>query len=101
MKIRGGFQLTETLELSEEKVIIALAKALSSPTRFNIVKLLLDKEMDISSIAKKMKQTEANTSAQIKYLERAGVLDSRYEPGAHGVRKVCKTKVNKIILNIH
>ncbi|MCG3222920.1 MAG: ArsR/SmtB family transcription factor [Candidatus Heimdallarchaeaceae archaeon] len=92
--------MTEILELSDEENIIKLAKALSSPTRYKIVKLLLDKEMDISSIAKRMKQTEANTSAQIKYLEKAGVLDSRYEPGAHGVRKVCKTRVNKIILNI-
>ncbi|MHA1222792.1 MAG: ArsR/SmtB family transcription factor [Candidatus Heimdallarchaeaceae archaeon] len=90
----------ETLELAKMDEIVTLAKALSSGTRYNIVKLLLDKEMDISSIAKKMKQTEANTSAQIKYLEKAGVLESRYEPGAHGVRKVCKTKVNKIILNI-
>ncbi|MHA1953038.1 MAG: ArsR/SmtB family transcription factor [Candidatus Heimdallarchaeaceae archaeon] len=92
--------MTDTLELNDEKQIIGLAKALSSPTRYNIVKLLLDKEMDISSIAKRMKQTEANTSAQIKYLEKAGVLDSRYEPGAHGVRKVCKTKVRRIILNV-
>lgn len=92
--------MTEILELSDEEQVIGLAKALSSPTRYKIVKLLLDKEMDISSIAKRMKQTEANTSAQIKYLERAGVLDSRYEPGAHGVRKVCKTRVKKIILNM-
>ncbi|MHA1348120.1 MAG: ArsR/SmtB family transcription factor [Candidatus Heimdallarchaeaceae archaeon] len=92
--------MTEILELSDEEQIIGLAKALSSPTRYKIVKLLLDKEMDISSIAKRMKQTEANTSAQIKHLERAGVLDSRYEPGAHCVRKVCKTRVKKIILNI-
>jgi len=93
--------VTEILELNDQEQIIALAKALSSETRYKIVKLLLnDNEMDISSIAKKMKQTEANTSAQIKYLEKAGVLDSRYEPGAHGVRKVCKTKVKKIILNI-
>lgn len=92
--------MSEILELSDEEPIIGLAKALSSPTRYKIVKLLLDKEMDISSIAKRMKQTEANTSAQIKFLERAGVLDSRYEPGAHGVRKVCKTRVKKIILNI-
>lgn len=93
--------MTEILELNDQEQIIALAKALSSETRYKIVKLLLnDNEMDISSIAKKMKQTEANTSAQIKYLEKAGVLDSRYEPGAHGVRKVCKTKVKKIILNI-
>ena len=92
--------MTEILEINDEKQIIALAKALSSPTRYNIVKLLQNNEMDISSIAKKMKQTEANTSAQIKYLENAGVLDSRYEPGAHGVRKVCKTKVRKVILNL-
>jgi len=92
--------MTEILELSDEESIIALAKALSSSTRFNIVKLLVGKEMDISNIAKLMKQTEANTSAQIKFLEKAGVLESRYEPGAHGVRKVCKTKVKKIVLNI-
>ena len=92
--------MTDTLELSDEKQIIGLAKALSSPTRYNIVKLLLDKEMDISSIAKRMKQTEANTSAQIKHLEKTGVLESRYEPGAHGVRKVCKTKIRRIILNV-
>ncbi len=92
--------MTETLELNDEKLIIILAKALSSQTRYDIVKLLIDKEMDISSIAKKMKQTEANTSAQIKKLEVAGVLESRYEPGAHGVRKVCKTKISRIILDI-
>ncbi|MHA1400199.1 MAG: ArsR/SmtB family transcription factor [Candidatus Heimdallarchaeaceae archaeon] len=88
------------LELSKPEEIIALAKALSSATRFNIVKLLVDKELDISNIAKEMGQTEANTSAQIKFLEKAGVLDSRYEPGAHGVRKVCKTRVKKITITI-
>ena len=92
--------MNDVLEISEADAVIALAKALSSATRFNIVKLLVKEEMDISNIAKKMNQTEANTSAQIKFLEKTGVLDSRYEPGAHGVRKVCKTKVKKIILNI-
>ena len=92
--------MSEVLELSDEQGIISLAKALSSPTRYKIVKLLVNKEMDISNIAKKMNQTEANTSAQIKFLEKAGVLESRYEPGVHGVRKVCKTKVGKVIINI-
>lgn len=92
--------MSEVLELSDPEDIIALAKALSSATRFNIVKVLVEKERDISNIAKMMGQTEANTSAQIKFLEKAGVLESRYEPGAHGVRKVCKTKVKKIVLNI-
>jgi len=91
--------MTDVLEISTEKEIMALAKALSSPTRFSIVKLLRDKEMDISNIAKRMNQTEANTSAQIKFLEKAGLLQSRYEPGAHGVRKVCIAKVKKVVIN--
>ncbi|MHA1865426.1 MAG: ArsR/SmtB family transcription factor [Candidatus Heimdallarchaeaceae archaeon] len=89
-----------TLEVSKSDEIVALAKALSSPTRYQIVKLLIDKEMDISNIAKAMKQTEANTSAQIKFLEKAKILESRYEPGAHGVRKVCKTNIKKVIINL-
>ncbi len=90
----------DVLEISDPNDIIALAKSLSSVTRYHIAKLLDGKEMDISNIAKAMKQTEANTSAQIKFLEKAGVLESRYEPGAHGVRKVCKTRVKKIIINL-
>ncbi len=90
--------MADVLEIKDEKQILALAKALSSETRFKIVKLLVDKEMDISNIAKALKQTEANTSAQIKFLDKAGVLDSRYEPGNHGVRKICKTKVKVVSL---
>ncbi len=88
--------MADVLEIKDEKHIIALAKALSSKTRYEIVKLLMNKEMDVSSIGKELKQTEANTSAQIKYLDKVGVLETRYEPGVHGVRKVCKTKVKKV-----
>ncbi len=90
--------MADVLEIKDEKQIIALAKALSSETRYTIVKLLVNKEMDVSSIAKELKQTEANTSAQVKFLDKAGVLETRYEPGVHGVRKVCKTKVSKVSL---
>lgn len=92
--------MNEILELTDKKDVIKLAKALSSETRYKIVKLLMNKKMDISTIAKKMNQTEANTSAQIKFLQEAGILQSNYEPGAHGVRKVCEVTIKKVILNI-
>ncbi|MHA1506180.1 MAG: ArsR/SmtB family transcription factor [Candidatus Asgardarchaeia archaeon] len=80
--------------------LIPMAKALSSSTRVNILRLLSKENYDVSTIAKKLRQTEANISAQIKILEKVGLVKSYYEPGDHGVRKICTLKVRKIILNI-
>ncbi|MFX0134185.1 MAG: ArsR/SmtB family transcription factor [Candidatus Hodarchaeota archaeon] len=76
-------------------------KALASPTRWKILKLLTNsKNLDVSRIAENLKQTEANISAQIKILEKAGLVISHYEPGEHGVRKVCEPACEKLIIKI-
>ncbi|MHA1596145.1 MAG: ArsR/SmtB family transcription factor [Candidatus Asgardarchaeia archaeon] len=80
--------------------LIPMAKALSSSTRVSILRLLSKENCDVSTIAKKLRQTEANISAQIKILEKVGLVKSYYEPGDHGVRKICTLKVRRIILNI-
>jgi predicted transcriptional regulator len=75
-----------------------LAKALASPTRWEIIKLLQRRGIDVSRIAVTLNQTEANISAQIKILEEAGLVKARYEPGVHGVRKICEPAVDKVII---
>jgi len=76
-----------------------VAKALSSATRWRILSLLREKNLDVSRIAEALKQTEANISAQVKILEQAGLIKSHYEPGEHGVRKVCEPSVKQVIIN--
>lgn len=80
--------------------VAKIAKALASQTRWEILRLLREKKMDVSRIAETLKQTEANVSAQVKILEKAGLLKSHYEPGEHGVRKVCEPAVEKILIVI-
>ncbi len=80
--------------------IASIAKALASETRWKILKLLKDKKMDVSQIAENLNQTEANISAQIKILENAKLISSTYEPGAHGVKKVCATSLERLIIKI-
>ncbi|MEM1798826.1 MAG: metalloregulator ArsR/SmtB family transcription factor, partial [Candidatus Jordarchaeales archaeon] len=63
----------EELVVSDKNVTI-VAKALSSETRLEILRLLRDKKMDVSRIAETLNQTEANISAQIKILEKAGLV---------------------------
>lgn len=85
---------------ADKDLIIQISKAISSPTRYKILNLLIKDEYDISRLAEQLAQTEANISAQIKQLEQAKLVESRYEPGDHGVRKICKTRVSKITINL-
>ncbi|MHA1722966.1 MAG: ArsR/SmtB family transcription factor [Candidatus Baldrarchaeia archaeon] len=84
----------------EDESVAKIAKALASKTRWQILKLLREKKMDVSRIAEVLNQTEANISAQVKILEKAGLIKSKYEPGEHGVRKVCEPAVERIIIKI-
>lgn len=85
---------------NERDQIIEITKAMASKTRYQIVKLLSEAEYDISRLAEALNQTEANISAQVKQLEKAKLIESRYEPGNHGVRKICKTSITKITIEI-
>ena len=80
--------------------IITVTKAIASNTRYRILELLTREELDISRLAERLEQTEANVSAQVKQLEKAKLVESRYEPGDHGVRKLCKTSVKKVTIEI-
>ena len=85
------------IEVSGEGVA-KIAKALASKTRWEIMKLLQRRNVDVSRIAQTLYQTEANISAQIKILEDAGLVRARYQPGVHGVRKICEPAVEKLTI---
>lgn len=101
-----------------------IGKALSSKTRWKILKMISKEKMDVSRIAEKLGQTEANISAQIKILEKSGLILSHYEPDTesfpititlakslqkllafsrlseHGVRKICEPSCASLTITI-
>ncbi|MFQ5831225.1 MAG: ArsR/SmtB family transcription factor [Candidatus Thorarchaeota archaeon] len=86
--------MAETLEVSENATISQIGKALSSPTRLKILQLLLKEELDVTCIARALRMTDANASAQVKILLDSGLLECRYEPGMHGLKKLCRNHVD-------
>lgn len=80
--------------------VLPLMKALSSKTRSNILHIISTQNLCVQQIAKRIKQTEANTSSQIKILEKVGIIQANYEAGKHGVRKISQIKVKKITIRI-
>ncbi|HUX99917.1 MAG TPA: ArsR family transcriptional regulator [Candidatus Deferrimicrobium sp.] len=95
-----GSRVSSTIELDlEDPMVFIIMKALASKTRLQILTNLKQK-MDVCETAKKMNQTEANISAQIKILEQARLITPRYEAGRHGVKKICEPNLDRIIINI-
>ena len=106
MEISQEFDLTE-IEIKEPRTMVVqgdeiskISKALKSPTRQKILSILREEPLDVSRIAKKLGQTEANVSAQIQNLQKAGLVECIYKPGGHGVRKICSVVVDKIIITL-
>ena len=91
---------SRTLELDlEDQQTLLICKALASGTRWNLLKILRLK-LDVCETAKKLNQTEANISAQMKILEKARLITPKFEVGRHGVKKVCELNLDRIVINI-
>ncbi|MEM2143075.1 MAG: ArsR family transcriptional regulator [Candidatus Thorarchaeota archaeon] len=92
--------LSDVLHVTDEDSIIRIGNALSSKTRLKILKLLLSREEDVTRVAQYLNGTEANASAQIKILHDAHLLESRYQPGQHGLKKISRTRVKRVIIDL-
>jgi len=90
----------ETIKINSDEEIEQIVKALSSQTRRNILRQIqLEIEgLDVSKIASKLGMTEANISAQIKKLEKAGLIKCDYSSGQHGIRKISTLKYEKLTI---
>lgn len=76
-------------------------KALGSELRINIVKLLLEnKEMNMNELANRLGVTNGALTSHIRKLEESGIIKVLSEHGGHGNQKVCRVKVDKILIEI-
>jgi len=91
--------LQGTLEPRGEEAL-KVAEAISSVTRFKMLRLLSREKLDISTIANKLHVSEAYVSEEIVLLEKVGIVRTTYQKGKRGVRKVCDLAVRRIVINI-
>lgn len=92
----GIYERDGVLYVIGDEYVERVASALSSPTRLQILRHLLQKEADVGEIAQMVGQSKANASTQIRRLEEAGLIRTIYKPGARGVKKLCKATVKEV-----
>ncbi len=88
----------EDMQVTGE-MALKVADALTS-TSFKILQLISNKRLDISTIAEKLKLSEAYVSEQVRTLEDLKLIKVDYQRGKRGIRKMCRLAVRKIIITI-
>lgn len=80
--------------LEDTDEICELGKALSSPVRLEIIKLLDGSNLYIGEIAKELNLPQSSTAFHLKLLEKAGLVRMEEQPGSHGTMKICSRKTD-------
>lgn len=90
--------------MSQEIVVsgedaLKVADALNSSS-LKMLRILSRERLDISMIARRLKLSQPYVSEQIRKLQETNLVRVNYEAGKRGIRKICETAVNKIIIEI-
>lgn len=82
------------LDLSDIDKLSDVAKALSIPTRVQIILLVSKESMSVNEIAEALDLPISTVSMHVNVLLDAGLLFSAQQPGVRGRKKVCSRKID-------
>jgi predicted transcriptional regulator len=78
---------------------LKIAEALNATT-MRMLQVLGTEGLDVTTIAKKVGLSEAYISEQVRQLEELKLISVSYQRGKRGIRKVCKSDVERVTLVI-
>lgn len=100
-------RITE-LNIQDEEELCNVAKALSSPARIEMLKLLSNYSYNVAEIADRLGIAASSTAFHINILENAGLVNTEVQPGTRGSIKICSRKrdiinirLNELVTNIN
>lgn len=88
------------LDLENEEELCNVGKALSSPIRIKILKLLYRDSMIIGEIAKKLDLPTSSAIMHLKVLEEAKLVRIEKQPGTRGNMKLCSRRADHLFLRL-
>lgn len=84
------------LDLGEAEEVCNVGKAISSPVRLEILKLLYEESLNIGEISEKLQIAPSSAALHVNILEKAKLINTEVQPGTRGAVRLCSKK-NDII----
>lgn len=88
------------LDMEQEEELCNVGKALSSPIRIQILKLLYNKSLIIGEIAKQLNIPASSAAMHVKILEAAKLIRMEEQLGTRGGMKLCHRKPDYVNISL-
>ncbi len=92
---------TIKLNLDDVEHLAAIAKALSSETRIEMLRHLRYKDLNVNEIAELLEIPASSSAAHVKVLEEAGMIKTTLQPGIRGSMKVCHIVLDHLYVELN
>ena len=89
-----------TIVVDDIENISLICEVLSNKTRLRIIEMVKSGIKDLDTLALELNLSKGNLSTQIKKLERAGIITSKYVPGEKGVKKIIFLNIKEIKIKL-
>lgn len=89
------------IDVGHKEKLCNVCKALSVPTRIDILKLVENKGMSIGEIANKLDIPQSSATFHIKILQNADLINIEERPGMRGILKLCTRKTDYINISAY
>lgn len=80
--------------------IAAIGKALSSPVRIHIIKLLYKSRLTISEVAAATRTSISSATFHLKLLEDAGIINVVFLPSKKGKVQICQLRISSLLFYV-
>ncbi len=95
--------MSKILELNadNEEMLCNVSKALSSPDRIKIIKLLYYNSYNIGEIAEQLQIPASTAALHVRILESANLIHTEQQPGCRGSMKLCSRKNDLVSIRLN
>ncbi|HPF86627.1 MAG TPA: helix-turn-helix domain-containing protein [Candidatus Limiplasma sp.] len=88
------------LSVDDPKVLCEVARALSAPTRVDVMCVLGKSSMNVGEIASRLNLPMSTAALAVKVLEEAGLIRSEMQPGQRGAMKICSRRLDSFSVRL-
>jgi predicted transcriptional regulator len=94
--------MSKELELSLENAneLYSVTKALASPVRIQILKLLYYYSLNVNEISERLNIPQSTAALHVRILEKSGLINTELQPGTRGSMKLCSRKRDFITIRL-
>lgn len=88
------------LNINHPNAMLPAMKALASPVRLEIIRMLGMRSMNVNELAEQLSIPVSTSAMNVRLLEEADIIFSEQQPGVRGTMKLCSRRLDSVSIGL-